>query len=95
MLDNFERPYVRLICGTSNERRTGPEYFEVPVPIGRQCGLSRPTMFNLRKVGRRIPWSEEYFRYPTSRPLPGDAVHDFQIHAAHYQHQTGWNPFDP
>jgi hypothetical protein len=94
MLDDLDRPFVRLISGTSNPGRTGPQYFRVPELDGRSCGLSKTTMFNLRKVGRRIPWAEEYFRRPEGRHLPPSMVTEFQTHAAYYQHQTGWNPFE-
>lgn len=93
LIDNEGRPWVRLIYGTSKVERKGSEYFDVPPDAGRQCGLRKPTRFNLDRE-LRLPWAEEFFETasglpPRTRALPDATVKDFQIHAAHYQNERG------
>lgn len=97
LVDSEGRPHVRMICGTSNPARTGREYFPVEAGAALKCGLGKKTMFNLESV-RRIPWAEEFFEWvgggPKPRRLPAECEREFQVHAAHYQHETGWSPFE-
>lgn len=95
MVDSEGRPFVKLLAGTSNQGRTRPEYFPIELAHGAKCGLSKRTLINLENVGKRIPWAAGYFDRTRAHPLPAEAVTDFQMYAAYFQHETGWNPFSP
>jgi len=90
-------PQVIVICGTSQPPYWRDTYFEVPVSEGAQCGLSKDTRFNFRKVAR-VPWSREFFKNddpPKALPLPQVAVRRFGFEAADYQRDhPNWKPFD-
>jgi hypothetical protein len=96
LVDSEGRPHVLLVPGTSNASKKGKEYYPLDVEVGCKCGLAKNTLFNLEAVGR-FPWAAEFFHWqggkPKPRPLPGAAVKEFQVHAAHYQNETGWDPF--
>ena len=97
LLDNNGNPHVILMCGTSQPPYWRDTYFEVPLSEGAQCGLTKDTRFNFRKIAR-VPWAREYFKNddpPAARPLPQKSVRNFGFEAAAYQRDhPDWKPFD-